>query len=338
MKHSSTARPQDWAEGRRLRAFDLAQQGWKQKDIAAALGVTPGAVSQWLKRARDGGGRAALRSKSHPGRKPKLSIAQRHQLPALLARGAEAFGFLGAVWTTKRIATVIKETFGVSYHPAHISRLMRQRRQSRHLPEIRATQRDPTAVEGWYTKRWPALKKGARRRADHCLGRRVGILLVASTGPDVCADRPNAGVAGAAHTESSVDDRGITSAGRLLLQRHGTSIRGRGVVRFLHHLLRHIPGKLLVVWDGASIHRCKVVQAFLAAGAAARLWLEPLPSYAPDLNPAEGIWRYLKRAELRNICCRTLNELERELCLAIARLRHKRTVIQACIIHSGYEL
>jgi transposase len=131
---------------------------------------------------------------------------------------------------------------------------------------------------------------------------------------------------------------GITSAGRLLLQRYRTSIRGHGVVRFLRHLLRHIPGKLLVVWDGASIHRCKLVQAFLAAGAAARLWLEPLPSYAPDLNPAEGIWCYLKRVELRNICCRTLKELDRELRLATARLRHKRRVIHACITHAGYEL
>jgi transposase len=159
MKQSSTVRPRDWAEGRRLRAFDLAHQGWKQKDIAAALGVTPGAVSQWLQRARDGGGRDALRTVPHPGGKPKLSVAQRQQIPALLARGAEAFGFLGAFWTTKRIATVIRETFGVSYHPAHISRVMRQLRQSSQLPEVRATQRDPTAVEAWYTKRWPALKK-----------------------------------------------------------------------------------------------------------------------------------------------------------------------------------
>jgi transposase len=159
MRASTRAGPRDWIEGRRLRAFDLAQQGWRQKAIAAALGVTPGAVSQWLKRARDGGGRAALRRKPHPGRQPKLSAAQRQQIPALLARRADAFGFLGAVWTTKRIATVIQETFGVRYHPAHISRLMRQLRQSSQLPEVRATQRDPTAVEDWYTKRWPALKK-----------------------------------------------------------------------------------------------------------------------------------------------------------------------------------
>lgn len=159
MNRRISERPRDWEEGRRLRAFDLAAQGWKQNDIAAALGVTPGAVSQWMKRARDGGGREALRTTPHPGGRPKLSDEQRRQIPALLARGAEAFGFLGAFWTTKRIAVVIKETYGVSYHPAHISRLMRQLRQSCQLPEVQATQRDPAAVQAWYEERWPALKK-----------------------------------------------------------------------------------------------------------------------------------------------------------------------------------
>src|SRR5947209_8685983 len=97
------APPKDWREGRRLRAWDLTQAGWKQKDIASALGVTAGAVSQWLRRARDGGV-AALRHRPAPGAPPRLSAAQREQIPALLARGAEAYGFLGDVWTCPRVA------------------------------------------------------------------------------------------------------------------------------------------------------------------------------------------------------------------------------------------
>src|SRR5439155_16792413 len=108
--------PHDWKEGRRLRAWALAQQGWHQGTIAAALGVTPGAVSQWLKRARDGGV-DALRRRPPPGRPPKLTAAQRAQLPPLLARGAEAYGFRGDVWTTARVAVVIQRVFDVSYHP-----------------------------------------------------------------------------------------------------------------------------------------------------------------------------------------------------------------------------
>ena len=54
--------PKDWREGRRVRTWELHQQGWKQKDIAAALGITQGAVSQWVKRGN--GGVPGLRRRS----------------------------------------------------------------------------------------------------------------------------------------------------------------------------------------------------------------------------------------------------------------------------------
>lgn len=64
--------PKDWREGRRLRAWQLYQQGWKQKDIAEALGVTEGAVSQWMRRAKQDGP-DALRHQPPPGPQPKLT-------------------------------------------------------------------------------------------------------------------------------------------------------------------------------------------------------------------------------------------------------------------------
>src|SRR6266478_5388652 len=93
--------PSGWREGRRRRAWELHLQGWKQRHIADALGVSPAAVSQWLKRATTQGA-DTLRSCPPPGRPPRLTAAQLAQLVALLAQGAEAFGFRGAVWTRRR--------------------------------------------------------------------------------------------------------------------------------------------------------------------------------------------------------------------------------------------
>lgn len=129
---------------------------------------------------------------------------------------------------------------------------------------------------------------------------------------------------------------GLTQDGRLLLQIRESAFRGPAVVDFLWHLLRQIPGPLLVVWDGATIHRAQPVKDFLAQGAAARLQLEQLPGYAPELNPDEGIWNYLKHVELRNLCCADLAELRLELDLAVKRLRHKRHVLRGCITECGY--
>jgi transposase len=151
--------PRDWREGRRLRAWELHQSGWKQQQIAAALGVTPGAVSQWLKRAREAGVEA-LRRRPAPGRQPHLTPQQREQLPHLLARGAAAWGFRGEFWTTARVAAVIEREFRVRYHRASISRLLKAIGWSRQKPVRRAKQRDEVALKQWRDERWPAIQRG----------------------------------------------------------------------------------------------------------------------------------------------------------------------------------
>lgn len=150
----------DWREERRRRAWILKAQGWRQKDIAAALGVSEGAVSQWLKRAREGGGAVALARHPAPGRVARLSAEQRAQILRLLERGAEAYGFQGDVWTANRVAEVIWQTFGVRYARDHVSALLRQLGWSRQQPIERATQRNDAAIRQWAEERWPALKKG----------------------------------------------------------------------------------------------------------------------------------------------------------------------------------
>jgi transposase len=160
MEKTLSSQASDWREGRRLRAFELKKRGWKQTQIADALGVTEGAVSQWMKRAREEGVEG-LRHNPPPGATPRLSEQERAKLPELLARGAEAHGFRGEVWTCERVAIVIRREFGVSYHPAHVSRLLKALRQS--LQKTTAPfseQRDEEAIERWKEVRWPSLKKG----------------------------------------------------------------------------------------------------------------------------------------------------------------------------------
>jgi transposase len=148
----------DWKEGRRLRAWELSQAGWSQAAIAAALGVTPGAISQWLKRAREGG-IATLYKRKATGREPRLSSAQRARLPELLARGAEAYGFRGDLWTRGRVAEVIWREFGVRYTPTHVGRILRACGWSLQKPIRRARQRDEAAIRRWQAERWPEVKK-----------------------------------------------------------------------------------------------------------------------------------------------------------------------------------
>ena len=150
-----------------------------------SLGVSKGAVSQWLSRTRSQGPQA-LRHCKPPGRQPKLAHPQRLQLLELLTQGPQALGFRGDVWTQPRVAQVIRRHFGVQYHPSQVGRILKQYNWSRQKPLRRVSQRDEAAIRRWKEERWPALKKGQGRRPDHRLRGRNGLLLVAHGGQDLC--------------------------------------------------------------------------------------------------------------------------------------------------------
>lgn len=150
--------PQNWREYRRLRAWEMHEQGYKQGEIAEALGLTQSAVSRIIARAK-AGGVAALQHHKPPGRRAQLSAEQRQQLLTELAQGAEAHGFRGDVWTTARIAQFIAQRFGVQYHRDYIGPLLRQLGWSAQRPIVRASQRNEAAIEQWVEVTWSELKK-----------------------------------------------------------------------------------------------------------------------------------------------------------------------------------
>jgi transposase len=139
--------------------WELKGEGWSQQEIANALGVSKGAVSQWMKRGREGG-IEGLKRRIATGAPPRLSEKQRTELPKLLAKGAPAHGFRADVWTCERVGEVIRRRFGVRYHPAHVSRLLRPLGLSIQKPKCRANQRNEEAIEHWKEETWPELKKG----------------------------------------------------------------------------------------------------------------------------------------------------------------------------------
>lgn len=128
----------------------------------------------------------------------------------------------------------------------------------------------------------------------------------------------------------------LTLGGRWYMSIQARAFRSKDIVHFLKHLLRYIPGKLLVLWDQLPAHRGKPIKEFLANGGAARIHLEMLPAYAPELNPTEGVWQHLKYVEMKNLCCHDLPELRHELRKAKERLRHKTDVLRGCVKQPGY--
>jgi transposase len=328
----------NWKERRRIQALKLKRNGWKQKDIASALNVSKGAVSQWLKLASEEG-KKSLCAHPHTGRIPKLTSIEKQYIPDLLSYGAEAYGFRGEVWTCLRVRKVIEWKFGVSYNKSHVARLLKDLKWTPQMPMERATQRDESAITHWRSEVWVEMKKKAH--LEHRILIFVdesGFYLLPATVRTYapCGHTPILR-AFLTHDHLSVMS-GITPQGWLFTMTRDDSMNGLDSVHFLKHLLWQTNSNLLVIWDGSPIHRNQCVKDYLANGATKHIHLERLPAYAPDLNPDEGVWDHLKYVELRNMCCSDLNHLHRELNLAILRLRHKPDLIQSFFALAGLSI
>jgi transposase len=127
----------------------------------------------------------------------------------------------------------------------------------------------------------------------------------------------------------------ISPAGKVYFHSQEWAINSADVIAFLEPLMREVSGRMVIIWDGAPIHRSQGIKDFLTNGAAQRIHLERLPAYAPELNPGEGVWQQLKGVEQRNLCCFNLPHLRHELRDAVRRIRRKPRIIQGCFKGAG---
>jgi transposase len=145
-------------ERRRRRAVALLSDGASVTQVARRVGCSHSSVILWRDAVRRRGP-TALAARPAPGRPPKLTARQRGRLPRWLAQGAVAWGFPTALWTTGRIATLIRRQFGVTLHRAHVGRVLVALGWSCQKPERRAVERDEAAIAQWKRVRWVAVKK-----------------------------------------------------------------------------------------------------------------------------------------------------------------------------------
>lgn len=160
-------------ERRRLRAIALLKEGLAPVEVARRVGADRRSVRRWHAAYRKAG-EAALAARPAPGRPTKLSAAQRRQLERRLLKGARAAGFETDLWTCPRVACLIEQQFGVSYHVDYLGRLLRQLGFTPQKPERRAVERDEAAIQRWVKEDWPRVKKtprGALRRSPSSTNR-----------------------------------------------------------------------------------------------------------------------------------------------------------------------
>ncbi len=151
----------DLLEDRRKRALRFLDLGYSLNEVARRIGCFASSVMRW-RNARRRGGAQALQVRFSPGRPWKLKAKQRQRLIALLLQGPLAHGYRTNLWTTARIAELIRRRFGIRYHRAHVGRLMHSLQWSPQKPERRAWERKEAEIERWKKRDWPRVKKTLR--------------------------------------------------------------------------------------------------------------------------------------------------------------------------------
>ena len=168
--------------------LNLGESGLTQKQKGLAVGLSQQAVSNLVKRAAQG----LPVCQKRLGATARLSADQRNELPTLLAKGSESYGFKGEFWTCKRVKFVIEQTYGVVYEIKQVGRILKKIGWTRQKPQLKDAQQDLAKVEQWQTEELPALKKSISRGLRYLLSRRIDPATVCQRGSHVCAERGNA--------------------------------------------------------------------------------------------------------------------------------------------------
>jgi transposase len=145
-------------EARRRLAVQKINEGWSQAAVADFLGVHPVTVNKWVRAYRTSGD-DGLAANRHPGRTPFLTPQQQNQVLGWLADKPSAHGFSTDLWTARRVAHLIRERFGVEYHPNYLREWMSRRDLTPQKPAKRAQERDLLEVGRWLADDWPAIQK-----------------------------------------------------------------------------------------------------------------------------------------------------------------------------------
>ena len=165
-RRANVRRDYEQLERRRMEAATLLERGLSQAEVARRVKVSRESVRRWWNQMAIHGGSQALRKAGRAGRRPRMQAAQLEQLEVILRAGAEQSGFPNGLWTLERIGQVIRDQFGVDYHPGHVWWILRRKLGwSCQRPVGRARERNEFAIRDWKENIWPVLKKKPKKRA-----------------------------------------------------------------------------------------------------------------------------------------------------------------------------
>jgi transposase len=263
-------------------------------DVAELLNISAQTVRDWLKKYFLQGIHG-LRSGKSPGRPSKLTKSQRKILSEIITDGPEKSGFQGACWRTPMLQHLIQEKFGVFFNVRYISELLHNMGFSFQKAKFVASKQDEKARKEWLEQTWPEIMRLANLKNSYVLFGDEASFPQWGTLSYTWAPIGEQPVIQTCGTRRGYKVFGLIDyfTGRFFSKGHEGKLNADSYIEFLHDVLSKTRKHIILIQDGAPYHRSKKVKDFFAKHKD-RLTVFKLPSYSPDYNPIEKLWKKIK--------------------------------------------
>jgi transposase len=315
----------------RMMAIERVRDGEAPSSVIASYGFNRTTVYKWISAAaRRGVGIAALRARPAPGRPRSLSPRQEQQVFRWInGKDPRQYGLDFGLWTRKVVADLIERNFGIRLGLTAVGELLAKLNLTPQKPLQRAYQRDPEAIEQWQRDRYPAIARQAKAeggevffwdesgfRADAVHGRTWG-----RKGETPVVERP-----GQRQTVSAAS--AVNAKGGFWYSTYDGGLTGELFVHLLRKMMRHRAKPVHLVVDGLPAHKTKAVKDYVQSSKG-RLTLHFLPGYAPELNPDEHVWSYVKRTGVARTPLRAGERLRDKIEAQLAAIRNAPRLVRS---------
>ena len=307
----------------------VVEEGEASSEVMKSLGLCRTSIYRWLRKYEDQG-LEALVEKIAQGPEPKLNEKQRQQVKRwILGKDPRQYGFDFGLWSRRIVRALIEEKMGIDLGLTAVGRLLASLDITPQKPLRRAYERDPQAVEQWRKETYPKLRRRAKRvgamiffldeagfQSDPPLGRTYGLK----------GKTPVVRTSGQRQSINVIS--AVNARGEFWAATYTGKLDAEAFVAFLENFMSGRRGKVFLVVDGHPAHKANRVKA-LVKRMKGRLELHFLPPYAPDLNPDEFVWSYMKGAGVSKKPLKQNESMRQRVEEDLANIQHNRRLVRS---------
>jgi len=326
----------------RKRIIFLYEQGKSTREISEFFGYCVAAVRRVRQQFKDQG---TLKTRTHLcGRRRNLSNDQLRILRELLSQGAAAHGWCNDLWTIKRVVEVIRRHFNIVCSQSNGHQILtKYLGWSPQRPVTQLRERDNIQIERWKIESFPRILMEAEQRSATLVFIDESGFLLAPTLRRTFAPRGSRPVVKVSDPHGRISAIGAIAIAparkHLSVLYHflpdNANFNSYLVVQFVDQVCSQIKGPITIVWDSIPIHGSKLMEDYLER--TGRLIVEQFPPYAPELNPIDKVWAYLKYGRLANYTPSNLTELRTRLVSELTALANRQDVLAGCVRGAGLD-